>query len=130
MRELAKRWLSYATTDLRVCEHLLGSDGLESGIAFHAQQAIEKSYKAILVYHDQDPPRIHDLTRLASLVSEHVEDRVSDLDLLDRISQYYIQSRYPLMMETKDAPEPDTDAVESMVSHAKAILAFARSKTG
>lgn len=130
MRKLAERWLSYADADLRVCEQLLGSDGLESGIAFHAQQAIEKSYKAILVYHGQEPPRIHDLTRLAALVSDLIEDPFSDFDLLDRISQYYIQSRYPLMLETKDTPEPSADDARSMVSHAKALTDFARAKIG
>ena len=69
MKELADRWLSYADTDRQACSQLLGSPGLESIVAFHSQQTIEKSYKALPVFLDQSPPRIHDLTRLAGFVT-------------------------------------------------------------
>ncbi len=57
MKEPAKQWLLYADTDRRTCEQLVGTDGLESVVAFHAQQTIEKALKAIIVFRDQTPPQ-------------------------------------------------------------------------
>jgi HEPN domain-containing protein len=98
---------------------------LASIVVFHAQQTIEKSYKALLVYYGQSPPRVHDLSRLAMLVGRLVEDPTYDPDVLERITQYYVQSRYPLMYEAYSSTEPSSAEVEAMVWHAKRVFDFA-----
>ena len=63
-----------------------------SAASFHAQQAAEKALKALYRERkDEDPPRIHDLVRLAQ------ELRVSErwLPELDPLSRVYLVTRYP-----------------------------------
>jgi HEPN domain-containing protein len=69
VRRLAGEWLAKAETDLLVCERLL-AQGAEFSevVAFHAQQAAEKSLKALLVARQVEFPKTHDIERLLELV--------------------------------------------------------------
>jgi len=58
------------------------------------QQAIEKILKACAtVKTGEFPPRIHNLTRLSELAA--LEFSEEERKLLERLSLYYLQSRYP-----------------------------------
>ncbi len=46
MRSQAKAWLDSARDDLRVAEEIIDKDELTHMVAFHCQQAMEKSFKA------------------------------------------------------------------------------------
>ena len=55
-------WLAKADSDLRTAQAALALDPPETETAgFHCQQAVEKCLKALLVTHDVDPPRVHDV---------------------------------------------------------------------
>ena len=95
MKELARRWLTFADKDRQTSEQIKESRGLRTIAAFHVQQTIEKSLKAILVCQGQNPPRIHDLVRRAALVAATVGESVIHTGELERINQYYTFSRYP-----------------------------------
>jgi HEPN domain-containing protein len=41
-----KEWLYFAYSDILTCERILYDEMLSNIVAFHAQQAIEKSFKA------------------------------------------------------------------------------------
>jgi HEPN domain-containing protein len=61
---------------------------------FMCQQAVEKSFKALLAYKGLEVPPIHNLRRLAEgggLVATLSEE---DLKRLDFLSQYYLNARY------------------------------------
>ncbi|MFW5729948.1 MAG: HEPN domain-containing protein [bacterium] len=103
---------------------------METVVAFHVQQVIEKALKAVIVHHGGNPPRVHDLPRLAALVREHEPTADLDLDTLERVTQYYIESRYPVTVETPTVRVPSKDEIESMVSFGKSILAWARTRIG
>ncbi len=62
VRRLARDWLAKAATDLAVCDRLL-TEGTEfsEAVAFHAQQAAEKSLKALLVARQVEFPKTHDI---------------------------------------------------------------------
>ena len=65
----AQEWLAHADGDLHYAR--LGqkdAEALESLIVFHAQQAIEKALKAVLVEHEVDFPRTHDLEQLVEVI--------------------------------------------------------------
>src|SRR5450759_1904413 len=69
-RRLAADWLAKAAKDLMVCEQLLIKGAVFSeAVAFHAQQAAEKSLKALLVVRQVKFPKTHDIERLLELVS-------------------------------------------------------------
>lgn len=63
-----KRWMDFAGTDLRMAK-----EGLKHGyrlepLCFHAQQAVEKAFKAILLGRRIAFPKIHDLDKLMDLL--------------------------------------------------------------
>ena len=126
MKELARRWLTFADKDRQTCEQIKDSQGLRAIAAFHTQQMIEKSLKAILVCQGQNPPRIHDLVRLAALVSAATGELVVNADELERINQYYTFSRYPQAFQTNDSEQPSARELESMISIGRKILDQAR----
>ncbi|TWO79762.1 hypothetical protein CBW56_13295 [Denitratisoma oestradiolicum] len=76
--------------------------------AFHAQQAVEKSLKAVLCRHQVSFRRTHDLLELAGRVLEAgISLPVSDETLL-RMSPYAVEFRYDdqaLPLITADAAE-------------------------
>lgn len=47
MKDTTKQWLDFAETDLLTCKRILGDALLTNVVTFHAQQAVEKSLKAI-----------------------------------------------------------------------------------
>lgn len=125
MRELAERWLAYAERDRRTCEQIKEASDLGSVVAFHIQQLIEKSLKALLVYSGANPPRIHDLVRLSAECRERFADLPTDEYLLERINEYYIQSRYPLGAETSDS-DLSPDLLTEMLSFGTQVQVYAR----
>lgn len=48
MKKQAESWLQAAKDDLNVIKEILENNELTNMVAFHAQQLIEKSFKAIL----------------------------------------------------------------------------------
>ena len=65
--DLARGWLMKALSDLKAGRTMLETDGPYDTTCFHAQQAIEKSLKALLAFHEQPVPRTHDLEELQRL---------------------------------------------------------------
>ena len=61
-------WLSLAKADLVHASQPLPPGGLYSYLCFHAQQAVEKSIKAVLVHHGIDFPKTHNLQVLIDLL--------------------------------------------------------------
>ena len=109
--EFVQQWLDKAAGDVRAARILLtaGAD-LSSGAAFHAQQAAEKYLKAVLVRHQVDFPRTHDLERLVDLVRTIDSSLATVLASAAVLTPYGVEARYPA-----DLPEP---------THAEATEAF------
>lgn len=60
----------------------------------HAQQAAEKSLKAILVLHDVPVPFTHDLAYVRGLVGEHLPPGPAQ-EHLNRLNRWGAAARYP-----------------------------------
>lgn len=89
-------WLKRAGEDeLSINAILKEEAGAPSTACFLSQQMAEKLLKGLLVYHDQEFPKIHDLLALETMIIR-IEPRVvgihEDLRLLNR---YYVETRYP-----------------------------------
>lgn len=65
-------WLARARDDLAVAETLLEAGSPAWAVCYHAQQAIEKGIKALLVLACEDPPKTHNLVRLNSALDRPV----------------------------------------------------------
>jgi len=72
MRRQTEAWLASARDDLRVVEEILDNEDLTHMVAFHCQQAVEKSFKAVLEEYEQIVPRTHDLITLRTLAEKHI----------------------------------------------------------
>jgi HEPN domain-containing protein len=110
--EEAWRALRLADRDIKVFHILLDeSEAHLSIVLFHAQQALEKSFKAVLFSHQIEFRRTHDLTELTQLLrQEGIETPVAD-DIFERLNPFAVTFRYDdmdidLMMTRKDAVEP------------------------
>jgi HEPN domain-containing protein len=95
-RDLARQRPKKAASDLLVCEQLTRPEGAFSeAVAFHAQQAAEKSLKALLVWRQVEFPKTHDLERLLELAGEGDEALAESLRDAPELTPYGVEYRYP-----------------------------------
>jgi HEPN domain-containing protein len=95
--DMAKEWLRYAAGDLLAARHMIEDMYPKQTeiAAWHCQQCVEKALKAFLVAHDIDPPKIHDLEKLASLCQNSDDIFTEIQDDCRKINPYGTASRYP-----------------------------------
>jgi HEPN domain-containing protein len=92
--ELIRSWLLKAAHDMETAKIVATQlPDYDDVIAFHCQQAIEKSLKGYLVYLDIEFKPVHDLGYLLNLTV--TKDNSMDLyfEDVDRISRYAMQYR-------------------------------------
>lgn len=94
MKKVTKDWLTSANSDLLLIEKIIGEESISHLAAFHAQQAIEKSMKAIIEEFDLGFIKTHSLETLYNRCKERIHF-VADDDLLILLDQLYIDARYP-----------------------------------
>lgn len=94
--DFVQQWLNKAENDLQTTDILLKSDieNFES-IGFHAQQSAEKFIKAMLVRHQVEFPKTHDISRLRSLVLNIDSVLSENLEPADALTPYGVEFRYP-----------------------------------
>jgi HEPN domain-containing protein len=96
LRRLVRDWLRKADLDCDVAPRLV-SEGhrFRDRVAFHAQQAVEKYLKSILVYHQAESPRTHDIERLLRMLRD-VEPSVAEgLAEVKWLTPFGVDIRYP-----------------------------------
>lgn len=94
VQKVLRRWLRYAGDDLRVSEILLEQSSVPRTSCFHAQQAAEKSIKAIFVFLQLDFPFTHDLDRLRDLLPAGWAVKQQFPELAE-LSVWAVEPRYP-----------------------------------
>jgi len=94
MKPISKAWMDRAFDDIRAMEQMLKSADLTNMVAFHAQQAVEKTFKAIIEEQGIGFIRTHSLIRLYALVQPY-HSLVQDMDMLEKLDAVYTESRYP-----------------------------------
>lgn len=91
--ELVEYWLKAAEVDLPVIDHLFEKGDYHYAL-FFAHLVVEKTLKAIYVQKvDVDVPYKHRLPLLANLCGLKLSEE--QLDLLERVSRFNIEARYP-----------------------------------
>jgi len=79
-----------------VCERLLVQDAeFSEAVAFHAQQAVEKSVKALLVARQVEFPKTHDIERLLELVALGDGPLAEALADAAELTPFGVEYRYP-----------------------------------
>ncbi len=94
-REASHRWLRYAEGNLARAKQEKPEVTPWEYMCFDAQQAAEKAVKAVLVFHEIEFPRTHELGELLALAHQAGEQIPEDLWEASSLSRYATHARYP-----------------------------------
>ena len=116
---LTRDWFTHVQRDLASSDRLLAEPALPAEAAFHVQQAIEKTLKGLLAWHNIPFTKTHDLDELlgqcAAVVPEILTYRLG----LAPFARFAVDARYPGY-----DPEPDVEDVRAALELARQIAAF------
>jgi HEPN domain-containing protein len=116
-REFVQRWLAKAESDLLASRHLLqGRPDLAGTAAFHAQQAVEKALKALLVWHQIEFSKTHDIDRLLELVAQVEQGLAKRVEKAGSLTAYAVEYRYPT-----ELPQPTAAQAEEALRIAQKV---------
>jgi len=118
---IIKSWLEKAKADELTFYWILKSENdLSDTAAFHAQQAVEKWLKSILILHEVTPPRVHDILLLVmKLTPFYPELGDIEFDKQSRLlNEYAVDVRYPVEFGFIKNNIPDIEQLE------KALILF------
>ncbi len=90
----AADWLRRAHSDLSLASIALPQGVLYSELCFHAQQAAEKSIKAVLIQHGIEFRKVHDLDYLITLLPPQAPLPPEAEDIVG-LTGYAVMFRYP-----------------------------------
>jgi HEPN domain-containing protein len=93
----AKPWFQYALGDLRAAQLLATAPtGLYPQIAYHCQQATEKSMKGFLIYHAVKFQKTHNLVELLGLLTSVDQNLARKLEASAQfLNPFAVTFRYP-----------------------------------
>ena len=101
--EVAGLLLRKAASDLSAARALArDADQQDDVVGFHAQQAVEKSLKAVLAVRGFEIPRTHDLDLLTRLVARDSDDAAGALAGAKDLSPWAVATRYDDIEATLD----------------------------
>jgi|GEM_PF-153645 len=126
MKHIVKDWLVSAEGDLLLIQEIVTKENLTHLSAFHAQQAIEKSFKAIVEEFELGFIKTHSLETLYNQVKQIYQSRI-ELDSLILLDQLYIDSRYPGEMGLLPDGKPTVVESEGFFDLARSIYKEAES---
>lgn len=99
---LVEAWIRYAADDWQDSQILASAGGNSRSICFHAQQCIEKLFKAELMRLRLPVPKTHSLHELSELLHQADDSWSAEPMHLNRLSLAAVDFRYP----DPNDPEP------------------------
>jgi HEPN domain-containing protein len=119
-----RQWINIADKDLSAAQHMAKNmwPVPYEIICFHCQQAAEKYLKWVLVLHDIDPPKIHDLEELEKLCESIIPQFGTLFEKCAALTEYAVHTRYP---DEKQLEKHDMDRA---LEYAQSIREFVSSK--
>lgn len=120
---LIQRWLRKADQDLALAERVVHDEQFREAVGFHAQQAVEKYVKAVLVLSQLEFPKTHDIEKLLNVLDERNPALARELRPAEWLTPFGVEARYP-----SDAPEmrpgEEIEAIETARKVKNAISEF------
>jgi HEPN domain-containing protein len=115
----ARELLSAAQRDRLTLRILLrDSESPVESMLFHAQQALEKALKAVVVAHGIVFRRTHDLIELLDMAATHGIVVPAPRDLLLRLAPYAVEFRYLGVKAPEVSPREAETGVEAVMEWA------------
>jgi HEPN domain-containing protein len=117
--EDVRAWLQKAALDLRAAEYGMSEPGagLLSDVVFHAQQAAEKAFKALLAWHDVPFRKTHNLEELGRACVLIDAKLYAIVDQAASLTEYAWKFRYP-----GEPSEPSLDETNEALKTAREVL--------
>lgn len=121
--ELASRSIRKAEEDMLLLEKIVDDEDISSEIVgFHAQQAIEKLLKALLISKIIPFRRTHDLGELIDLCSEHGIEVPDELNDVDELTPFAVEYRYDIFTLSNSEKFSRRDALECVKTMHRWVL--------
>lgn len=118
----AAEWLVHAQSDLSLARGGRDRrDVLPEQICFHAQQAVEKALKAVLLDRHVDFPLTHDLEEILEIVEQCDIAIPAEIGQVGLLTPYAVEARYPGYWEEISAGD-----VDEALKLAEQVLAWAK----
>jgi HEPN domain-containing protein len=99
---------------------IIPNEHLTNIVAFHSQQAVEKSLKGIIEEFEIGFEKIHNLERLLGVVIKRVNLEV-DIDFIKRLDEVYISTRYPSDLGLIPSGKPSMQDAKELYDFANAF---------
>jgi HEPN domain-containing protein len=115
----AIEWLKAANDDLDSIGYIINVEHLTNIVAFHSQQAIEKSFKALIEYKKIAFVKTHNLEKLYKRLENIIE---IDYEKLELLNELYIDSRYPGDMGLLPYGKPTIEDAKEFYEFAKDVF--------
>ena len=117
-QQFALEWLHKARNDLLSAKAVLDSKyGITDVPCFHAQQAVEKSLKGLLTWHNVSFGKTHDLMLLLAEVVKLIPEFEDLRTVCAELSEFAVDVRYP-----GGISEPPEGEAERFVSEAEKVI--------
>ncbi len=87
-------WMMIAYHDYKSAQILFEANHYTDSIGNDLQQAIEKSLKSILAFHNKKIPKTHDLFEIYDSIDDIILNEYQ-IDFLDIATEYFKEDRYP-----------------------------------
>lgn len=113
-------WLIHAESDLQVAVTGKSPKVLYETLCFHAQQAVEKTLKAVLIANKIPSTKTHNIGTLIGMLPAHVE-LPEELKEAAELTTYAVMARYPGDLE----PVTEDEYLEA-IGLAKKVLNWAK----
>jgi HEPN domain-containing protein len=117
-----EEWLARAKSNLTRAKQPKPDEVYWEDICFDAQQAAEKSLKALLIRRDIPFRFVHDIGELVSLLQKSGMQIPSDVQEAVELTEYAVEARYPGPFE----PVTESEA-ETAIERATAVVDWVQS---
>jgi HEPN domain-containing protein len=120
MKFITSEWLKSADDDINTIKAIIDDESLTHIVAFHSQQCIEKSFKAMVEEFELASQKIHNLITLNETISS-VYQFDFDEDKLGLLNKLYLDSRYPGDLGLLPNGKPSIEVAKGFQKLAKEI---------
>ena len=120
MKKATAEWLKSAEMDLETLDQISNLEHLTPIAAFHAQQCVEKCFKAVLEENSKKVLKEHSTLRLYGLIKKLIEIDV-EIALLTDLDDLYIEARYPGELGLLPSGKPTLEDIKQFYELAQTI---------
>lgn len=120
MNPITQEWFDRAKEDLDVALEIISKEHLTNMVAFHSQQAVEKTLKGIIEEFEIGFVKTHNLERLLGMVLKQMSLDL-DLNIIKRLDEVYISTRYPGDLGLLPSGKPTIQDAKELFDFADAL---------